>query len=390
MKRLLNLSILFAVLLMFGCSGPTPVTPEPLVTPISSTPSSVVHHNGSVTASGEIVPEREAKLSFSQNGWVEEVAVEVGDQIQAGDLVAQLEGLERLEASLAGAQTELLAAQQAMDALYENHEITRAKAYQEVVEANEAVGQVKTNLYYFDIPAHLAELSSTEALEQSIAKLEAARQVYKPYLERNKREFRRAGTKDSAEKQAEDQLEWAQSDFNNSLRRMKIEAELMNAEAKLEQAKLVYDDLKTGPDPDQLAIAQARLEQAQADLEQTEAALDQIVLFAPFGGTVVTVETSVGETLLPGQVVAVIGDLSSLKVETSDLSERDVSEVAVGQKVIVHIEALNKEVTGRLSSIAPQSNTMGGDVVYTATIILDEHPAGLRWGMSVEVEIMTQ
>ena len=389
MKRVIKLSILLTVFFMFACSGPTPVTPEPLVTPIS-TPNNVVHNNGAVTASGEIVPEREARLSFSQNGWVEEVAVEVGDQVQAGDLIAQLEGFEHLEASLATAQTELLAAQQALDALYENHEIARANAYQEVVEANDAVGQVKTNLYYFDIPAHLAELSSTDALEQSIAKLEEARLVYKPYLERNKREFRRAGTKDSAEEQAEDQLEWAQSDFNNSLRRMKIEAELMNAQAKLEHAEQEYLDLQEGPDPKKLAMAQARLKQAQTEFEQAQAALEQIVLYAPFNGMVVAVETSIGETLLPGQVVAVIGDLSNLKVETSDLSERDVSEVAVDQEVNVFVEGLNQQITGRVASIAPQSNTVGGDVVYTVTIELDENPAGMRWGMSVEVEILTE
>jgi hypothetical protein len=40
--------------------------------------------------------------------------------------------------------------------------------------------------------------------------------------------------------------------------------------------------------------------------------------------------------------------------------------------------------------IAPQSNTFGGDVVYTVVIALDEKPDGLRWGMSAEVEIITE
>ncbi len=40
--------------------------------------------------------------------------------------------------------------------------------------------------------------------------------------------------------------------------------------------------------------------------------------------------------------------------------------------------------------IAPQANTIGGDVVYPVTIALDEQPPGLRWGMSVEVEIAAE
>jgi hypothetical protein len=40
-----------------------------------------------------------------------------------------------------------------------------------------------------------------------------------------------------------------------------------------------------------------------------------------------------------------------------------------------------------VASIAPEATTVGGDVVYKVTIELDQQPPGLRWGMSVEVEI---
>jgi hypothetical protein len=51
------------------------------------------------------------------------------------------------------------------------------------------------------------------------------------------------------------------------------------------------------------------------------------------------------------------------------------------------VEALSVEIGGQVLDIAPQANTVGGDVVYAVTIELDEQPPGLRWGMSVEVEI---
>jgi hypothetical protein len=40
--------------------------------------------------------------------------------------------------------------------------------------------------------------------------------------------------------------------------------------------------------------------------------------------------------------------------------------------------------------IAPQATTIGGDVVYTVIVELGELPPDLRWGMSTEVEIVTE
>jgi hypothetical protein len=38
-------------------------------------------------------------------------------------------------------------------------------------------------------------------------------------------------------------------------------------------------------------------------------------------------------------------------------------------------------------AIAPEATTVGGDRVYRVTVALPTPPDGLRWGMSVEVEI---
>jgi HlyD family secretion protein len=132
------------------------------------------------------------------------------------------------------------------------------------------------------------------------------------------------------------------------------------------------------------------LNHAKAQLKVAQAALEQAVLRAPFAGTVTAVEVSPGETVLPGKVVVILGDLSQLQVETSDLSERDVGKVQVGQEARVYVEALNEEVEGRVVEISPQATTVGGDVVYTVIIELNEQPQGLRWGMSAEVEIVTE
>ena len=139
-----------------------------------------------------------------------------------------------------------------------------------------------------------------------------------------------------------------------------------------------------------LESAEAEVERMQALVDFAKATLDaQSNLVAPFAGTLVSVDIAPAETVTPGQVVMVLGDLSSYKIETTDLSERDVTKVKVGQSASVFIEALNDNFTGEVADISRIGSTLGGDVVYTVTIELDQQPQGLLWGMSADVKIQT-
>ena len=117
--------------------------------------------------------------------------------------------------------------------------------------------------------------------------------------------------------------------------------------------------------------------------------LAQATLTAPFAGTVASVEISPAETVVPGQVVIMLGDLSNFQVETTDLSERDVTNVQAGQTANIFVQALNQTLSGKVIDVARVSTTVGGDVVYKATLQLDNQPQGLRWGMTGDVTINT-
>ena len=56
--------------------------------------------------------------------------------------------------------------------------------------------------------------------------------------------------------------------------------------------------------------------------------------------TVTSLKVNPGEMVLPGQVAAALADLSHLRVETTDLSERDATRVAVSPSVSVFVDAL--------------------------------------------------
>ena len=136
--------------------------------------------------------------------------------------------------------------------------------------------------------------------------------------------------------------------------------------------------------------AQAQADQAKAAWDTASATLTQATLTAPFDGVVVDVSVIPGELVQSNQVVITLADLNDLQITTTDLSERDIARVKIGQTVNISIEALGQTLSGKVIRISPISETVGGDVVYPVTIQLDEQPDGLLWGMSAEVEISTK
>jgi multidrug efflux pump subunit AcrA (membrane-fusion protein) len=162
-----------------------------------------------------------------------------------------------------------------------------------------------------------------------------------------------------------------------------LDTKILNANVEAAQAGLAASQTQVRYQK-RIGTDQEHIDAAQADVDRAQAALT-----APFDGTIAAVDISPAETVTPGQIVIMIGDLYNFRVETTDLSERDVTGVNVGQTASVTVQALNQTYTGKVVDVARVSTTVGGDVVYKATIALDSQPQGLRWGMTTDVSIQT-
>ena len=169
-----------------------------------------------------------------------------------------------------------------------------------------------------------------------------------------------------------------------------LEAQVKEAQANVDATKTQLQYLiRIGTDQEHLKSAQADIDRVQALLDSANATLAQATLTAPFNGTIASVDISPAETVTPGMVVITLGDLSHFQIETTDLSERDVPSVQVGQSADISIRALNKQLTGKVIDVSRISSTLGGDVVFKVTIGLDQQPQGLRWGMTADIKIAT-
>ena len=164
------------------------------------------------------------------------------------------------------------------------------------------------------------------------------------------------------------------------------------AYAELQRYKRVLDIRKgkkfwdvVPPEVRQKADAEAA--SAQAALEIGQASLAESTLVAPLDANVASVDIMPGEFVKENQVVVTLATLNALQLETTDLSERDVTKVNTGATVNIFIEALNENFTGRVVSISPRADTVGGDVVFKVTIAFDKQPENVLWGMTAEVTI---
>ena len=185
-------------------------------------------------------------------------------------------------------------------------------------------------------------------------------------------------------------LEFAVTAAEQDYAAKSLAAELQKAE------KVLYVNPNTGKKrwysiPREVYLkALSQADQSKAVWDSAAASLAQNTLLAPFDGTVVDVQVIPGESVQSGQTVLVLADLQHLQIETTDLSERDITRVKLGQTVNAYIQALDVTVTGKVIRISPISETVGGDIVFPVTIELDEQPNGLLWGMTAEVEIQTK
>jgi HlyD family secretion protein len=407
-KRWVTILSIAVVVAVGGCKGsPTPA-PTPIATALP-TPTGPRFGGAGVVASGEIVPAREADVSFTISGRVGTVTVARGDEVQPDEVLVTLES-DLLEADVRQAEAALAAAEAELARVAAGHrpeEVAVAEARMAAAEGT--LAQAAAQRDQPDLGATEPEVAEAQAqVAGAMADRLLAEEVHdqtmkcvnvnRPGGEKKTLCPLLGPTEEKARYRwhaAGEALDAAQAQLNALLAGGDAEVRaaqacVLTAAARRDAAQAELEAVQAGPGAEEIAAAEAAVTQARAELETARAALDRATLRAPFAGTVAAVDVSPGEAVTPGQVVLTLADMQQAQARTTDLSERNVDQVSVGQPARVYVEALNKEIEGRVVEIASQANTVGGDVVYAVTIALDDGSPRLRWGMSVEVEIAAE
>ena len=135
----------------------------PLQTTKATVGNLVLHANGT----GTVIPAAESSIGFLTTGLVSAVNVRVGDRVEAGQILAQLDDTD--------ARIQLADAQEAMNALTSASAI--AKAQQELAAAQSEFVSAKSALEYLISPEVLYWEENVAEREQALADTQAAAQT---------------------------------------------------------------------------------------------------------------------------------------------------------------------------------------------------------------------
>ena len=250
-------------------------------------------------APGRVEPQGgEVRIGSELAGRIVEVAVQLNDRVEAGDLLAKLDDGEAA-ARLAAAAAEV--------------------GNRKLVRESRSSGSRADRRQRAD-----------DAVWESEQRIYAARGV-----------FDRAMAEERAGKAEKDAVSKARSVLG--------EAERQFVKDRTAAAEFAAD--KDMPQPNSsegaLAAARAQMAAAQAGFERTR-------IRAPSSGTVLQMAAKAGELAAPSaeQSLFVIGDVSSLRVRV-EIEERDIDKVRPGQKIVVRADTFkDKEFKGSVTSVA--------------------------------------
>ena len=365
-------------LLLTACGNAT-------VTPSAATPTPSA---GTVIAEAHLVPNQSLFLSFLTSGRVDEVLVHTGDQVTQGQVLVRLGDRQQVQTAVAGAQAQLVAAQQAYDLLVRTANLAHAQAWQTYMNSQKtrAAAQLawdKLNLNTLQVDINNCPVADVTSRKTD---LENAQKDFDKYSN--------LPADNATRKSSEDKLRTAQINYDTAVqkaddlanRRDMLQAALNAALAAETEARRAFDNTQNGPDIDKLALVSAQLDAAKTQASAAQAALDNYDLKAPFAGVVAEVNVSVSQLVSPQAWVVALVDTSQWYLDTSDLTEMDAVKINIGQSVKVTADALpGMTMSGEVESISAAPKFQGGDVLYTVHIHLKDPAPGLLWGMTMEV-----
>ncbi len=394
-----------------------------------------------VDAAGTLLAPRSATLVWGTNGAVGRVHVQVGDRVQAGQVLMELDP-SSLDPSVIQAQVDLVNAQASLDELLAGPTAAQlAQARLAVVQAQEAVTAAQWNLssaLHPDVAYYEGTLDDALA---SLGKAQSQATITDigPGLAGTLNSAERAG--DRAEQrwaaaQAAEagcggcdpaRLAAAQEAYDaavNTLTSAQLQMQLARqddtaaidaAQEAVDQAGRNLAAAQAGPDQARVALYQAQLELAQAELATAQeglerletgpeendvaaarakvaaiqATLDKVRLVAPFDATVVAIDTHAGDPVSAGTGGMALADLSSLLVELN-VSEVDVNRIVTGQEVSVTLDAApGQSFTGRVSEVAYVGSANQGVVNFPVTVVIPDPDPAAKPGMTAAVGIVT-
>ena len=337
----------------------------------------------SVPATGSVVAAQDSKLSFSVGGTVVEVAVQVGDQVKAGQVLGRLDPGD-LQTSLRQAELRLANDQISLDKTvnpYVEQDVDNARAALRQAQAGLEAAQRNVDIVRY----------STDVLQAPIDR----QNEYNFYLTVHGRLLDAGASKEDLDRTwtnvvlARGRLETAQRRATDSV--VNAENAVVKAQEDLDKAQAALDKVLAGPDAQAVKQSQNNVELSRIAVANAQQAIDQSTLRAPFDGRVAAVSAKVGDRVgASAQIAQVVS--SGLQVQ-AQVDETQIASIKVTQPVQLTFDGLpqtqQRPLSGRVTTIAPVGVVQQGVVNYQVTVTVDAGAqSGLLPGMTAQASIV--
>jgi HlyD family secretion protein len=333
-----------------------------------------------VGATGSVRPDQSALIPWQTTGNVDQVFVQVGEVVTSGQVLASLVTTS-LPQNVILAQSDLIAAQNQLDELQNNQSASK-EAMQTVNISQQAVYDAERAMVRFDQKAYKDELEKAQnAVVDKKDALDQAQSDFDPYKDWD--------PNNSTYQKYEQSLTDAQIAYDEAVRKVdelelqkqSAQANLDSANAALADAQRAYDQVKDGPNPDDITVLQTRIAAAQATVNNAK-------LTAPIDGTITEIDMKSGDQVAPGAALIRLDDLGRLLVDVQ-VSEVDINSINVGQAVTLSFDAIQeKQYAGVVSQVAPVGSVIQGVVNFDVTVELTDSDENVKPGMTAAVNII--
>jgi HlyD family secretion protein len=345
-------------------------------------------------------------ISFKVAGKLIERAVNEGDTVKKGQLIARID------------QVQTMRQNQAQQASVQSAEMQLSQSATSIVW-QQATNEADIELRRADIrqaQANLDQLlngSRPEEIQQSQAAVADAR----TQAEQARLDWERAQTLYKNDDISTAQRDQYQARFNSTaalllqaeerfalVKEGPRKEEIAAARAALARAQAALkvseaNALEVKRKQEDLAGRKADIERAQAQLGVTESQLDDTSVSSPIDGVVLVKSAEIGEVLAAGTTVVTIGDLDHPWLR-GYIKETDLGRVKLGQKVKLTTDSYpGKDYWGHVSFIASEAEFTPKQIqtaeervklVYRIKIEVDNSSHELKSNMPVDAEIELQ
>jgi HlyD family secretion protein len=342
--------------------------------------------------SGELIPAAEMELAFRTSGVVDEISVKVGDQVQKGDLLAQLK-TDDLERALAEAESDLELAQ------LDLADVREGPDEAELEDARAALRDAQVSL---TLAQAAYEKTFDSYLDSTVEARKAEYDWWVGYYQTQKALYEKGKLSQADHDWAMAAMIAAEGRWQEAINEAAIEEiqarnRVVQAQNTVYQQQQELEELENSPTTEELVRAEVAVDRALVARQRAAADLEAAKLYAPFDGVVMDIAVDTGDQVsTSSQEVGTNMTILTLATMQEPLvrfwvEEADYGNVVVGNPVNIIFEAFPDDTfTGAVIQVDPVLVTVDSTTAVQAwaSIEVDPQKTTLFSGMTVDVEVI--